>query len=78
MHKDKLPQCRIYVVLDAQEGFPYNLVHCQACRALRWVLNQRNICSKVDENIQNWGGSGQNTWEFVPGGLKSPGTCLEG
>ena len=29
MYKDKLPQCRIYKVLDAQERVSDNAIHCR-------------------------------------------------
>ena len=37
------------------EGVSDNLVHYRVDRTLLRVLKQRNLCSKVVENIPHWG-----------------------
>jgi len=61
MHKDKLPQCRIRAVSDAPKRVSDNPVRYWANRALQRVLKQGNLCSKVVNDIPNWGGSGQSS-----------------
>ena len=71
-HKYKLPQCRICAASDARARVSDSPVHYWADYALRRVLKQGNLYSKVVKNMPNLGGGGmlEHVWVCAWGGEK--------